>query len=118
VKVAEYFDRGDVCPRIVDNPFAAVLDDVLEELKRLIYLPPLAGFFLQEATVNTWHDLVEILTGARLISYGITWQGTGTNKLNVLRWDHKHTEMSGQLNTKAKYYPCAISCINVELAPL
>lgn len=63
VKVAEHFDRGDVCSRIVDNSFAAVLDDVLKKLECLIYLAPLAGFFLQEATVNAWHNFVEILTG-------------------------------------------------------
>ena len=84
MEVTEHFDSRDMCSCIINDPFTTVLDDILEKLKCLIYLPPLASFFLEEATVNAWHDFVEILTKARRISYETIEEGSRTNKLNVL----------------------------------
>ena len=65
--------------RIIDDPFTAVLDKVFEQLQRLKYgmsttsqmandtetdlvdLSPLLRLLLHEASIDTWHDLVEIL---------------------------------------------------------
>ena len=86
MEVTEHFDGGDVCSCIIDDAFTSVFDNILKELKCLIYLPPLAGFFLQEATVDAWHDLVEVLTEAGWVSYETTAEEAYTNKLNVLDW--------------------------------
>lgn len=52
VKVAQDFDHRDVGARIVDNTLRAVLDEVLEQLERLVDLPPLPRFLLGEAFVD------------------------------------------------------------------
>ena len=87
---------------VVDYAFAAVFDQVLEQLKclhdgrlghritlkgvdtYLVDLPPLARFFLHELRVDAWHDLVEVLAAQPFASGYTREQFNVAHKLNVL----------------------------------
>ena len=87
---------------VVDYAFAAVFDQVLEQLKclhderlghritlkgvdtYLVNLPPLASFFFHELRVDAWHDLVEVLAAQPVASEYTREQSDVAHKLNVL----------------------------------
>lgn len=61
MEIAKHFYRANVRTSIINNPFAAVLDNVFEKLECFVDLPPLAGFLFHKSTVDAGHDFVEVL---------------------------------------------------------
>lgn len=61
VEVPQHLDRAYMGAGIVHDSLAAVLNQVFKQLQSLVYLSPLAGFFLHEAGIDARHDFIEVL---------------------------------------------------------
>ena len=121
---------------VIDYAFAAVFDQVLEQLKclhderlghritlkgvdtYLVNLPPLASFFFHELRVDAWHDLVEVLAAQPVASEYTREQSDVAYKLNVLTRrcqlyiasrDYWHVPLGNLLHergTRTPHTPC------------
>jgi len=61
MEISQHLDQTQMTPRVVNNSFRTILDQVFQQDQTFINLPPLPRFFFGKPRVNRWHDFVEQL---------------------------------------------------------